>query len=696
MASGPLIRVFPALAILLVPLALLAWLGSSELGRLQERAEAGLRGQADVLAREVARRIELTVAEWERTLDAPVETVGESLVALTAERRRFDGRIDLLGLLDDGGQSLFPRPAPAWPESLPFLEPSRSEAVRDAELLETLGDTAGARSRLQLALETGDDRSRALFVLGGLDRAAGDVEAARRNYAAAALEAEVEGRADAGTVIALCDAARAEIAAELEGDHEPLLELVEGVAHGSYDTAADEVLAGLLERATARLPDDVEALARVATATELDACRRDGRRFAATYTEFLGETVRRRLRDAPLAERISVVDIAGDDSSMLLLRRLSSDERNVVDPLAPGAAWLFLRFDLDALLESITAPSDEATEAFRIAVRTATASWPEDAGTDPAIATSPTGVGMLVEARAQDAPRALAERRRTAQNRAILVLALALSAAGGALLLLRTVSRERELLATRVGLVSRVTHELKTPLALIRMYAETLGLGRTRDDEQRRRFADVIVREADGLTRLVERFLDFSSQQAGRLRYSPQHLDAAARIRSLVEHYRPHVESRGGRLELDSPEHLELAVDPDGLENAVVNLIENAVKYTPPDAPDRTVEVTLAVDGDIARITVADRGIGVPAAERDQVFRGFHRGSNAGEIRGAGLGLQLVRHFAREHGGDARAYPRDGGGSVFQIRLPTPKGPRPATTPREPGPTDAAAAADSP
>jgi two-component system phosphate regulon sensor histidine kinase PhoR len=202
------------------------------------------------------------------------------------------------------------------------------------------------------------------------------------------------------------------------------------------------------------------------------------------------------------------------------------------------------------------------------------------------------------------------------------------------------------------------------------MYSETLGLGRARDAEQARRFAGIISREADRLTGLIQRILDFSSQEAGRFTYQREDVDASALLRTVTDDYRPHVETAHGRITADLEPGLRLHTDPGALASAYLNLLENAVKYTPADAPDRSIEVELRSSDGHAVLEVRDRGVGVPATEREHIFESFYRATTAGEVRGAGLGLSLVRHFAEAHDGTIAALPRDGGGSVFRLRLP--------------------------
>lgn len=278
--------------------------------------------------------------------------------------------------------------------------------------------------------------------------------------------------------------------------------------------------------------------------------------------------------------------------------------------------------------------------------------------------------GLTLRAHPANTEKLVAEAQAAEQNRAFLLLALFLTAVGGALWLWRSVSREAELASLKVDLVSRVSHELKTPLALIRMYGETLGLGRARDPQQAAQFGDIIARESERLTTLIQRILDFSRQQAGTLQYSADRTDLTNLLRSVCEAYAPHLEARGAIL-IDSLRPEVFAnCDANACESAIVNLLENAAKYGIEGDDEHEIELDLRPEGGNAVIEVRDRGRGIPDAERDRVFDGFYRASNAGEVRGAGLGLSLVRHFARAHGGEVSVMAREGGGSVFRLTLP--------------------------
>jgi two-component system phosphate regulon sensor histidine kinase PhoR len=285
--------------------------------------------------------------------------------------------------------------------------------------------------------------------------------------------------------------------------------------------------------------------------------------------------------------------------------------------------------------------------------------------------------GLTLRAYPADAAKLSAEAETAAWTRTALVLALFGTALGGALWSWRSVSREAELAALKIDLVSRVSHELKTPLALIRMYGETLSMGRARDTEQTLQFGGIIARESERLTILIQRILSFSQQQAGTLQYTPQVVELGALLRSICDAYTPHLEARGAILVETLPLGIHARCDANAFESAILNLLENAAKYGIDGDEEHEVELELSAEGDTVVIEVRDRGRGIPPAELSRVFEGFYRASNAGEVRGAGLGLSLVHHFARSHDGDITARARDGGGTIFRLTLP--RAPAPST-----------------
>lgn len=252
------------------------------------------------------------------------------------------------------------------------------------------------------------------------------------------------------------------------------------------------------------------------------------------------------------------------------------------------------------------------------------------------------------------------------------LLVLAILAAGG--LLVRQ-ARLSELEAERkTSFVANVSHELKTPLTTIRLYAELLAEGRVRDEAKRADYLATIGQETQRLGRLVANVLDFSRLEQGKKSFACERLDLAAELRRLCETHAPRLAAAGLALRLEAPEGVALATDRDAVEQIVLNLFDNACKYA---ADGGEVLVRLAVDeaGDgsaRARLSVADRGPGVPDGQRERIFEKFHRVDDrlTAERAGAGLGLSIARRLARGLGGELRCEARAGGGAEFVLHLP--------------------------
>jgi signal transduction histidine kinase len=223
--------------------------------------------------------------------------------------------------------------------------------------------------------------------------------------------------------------------------------------------------------------------------------------------------------------------------------------------------------------------------------------------------------------------------------------------------------------------VSNVSHELKTPLTTIRMYAELMAEGRIADREKRHHYLDVIVKESRRLTRLVNNVLDFGRLEQGRKTYRLEAAELAETVSAVVETQRLRIEEAGMRLLVHLPdEPWPVQTDRDAVEQSLLNLIDNGIKYA---ARGGEMGIHCLRDGDWAVVCVCDRGPGIPAAQRERIFNRFHRLDDSLTARhpGSGLGLTIARRLVQGLGGDLRFEPRAGGGSRFCIRLPLNKEP---------------------
>jgi signal transduction histidine kinase len=240
----------------------------------------------------------------------------------------------------------------------------------------------------------------------------------------------------------------------------------------------------------------------------------------------------------------------------------------------------------------------------------------------------------------------------------------------GIILTLRATSREMKLAEAKSTFVSNVSHELKTPLALIRLFAETLELGRVKNAEKAHEYHRIINSESRRLTQLINNILDFSKIEAGRKEYQFVESDVAEVVVEVLKSYDYQISSAGFEMTTDIDADLPpAAIDRDAISQALLNLVNNAVKYS-----DDTKKISVRVrrrDGDVA-IEVADHGIGIPRSEQEKIFEKFYRVSTGlvHDTKGSGLGLALVKHIVEAHKGKIQLESAPGRGSRFTILIP--------------------------
>jgi two-component system, OmpR family, phosphate regulon sensor histidine kinase PhoR len=236
--------------------------------------------------------------------------------------------------------------------------------------------------------------------------------------------------------------------------------------------------------------------------------------------------------------------------------------------------------------------------------------------------------------------------------------------------LLRQARRSELEAVQKTSFVANVSHEFKTPLTTIRLYSELLEQGRVRDPDQGNQYLRTIGRETERLTRLVNNALDFSRLEQGQKKFKLEKIELVTELSRLLETHAPRVAEAGLTLKRDLPDsEIHLTTDRDALEQIVLNLVDNAVKYA--SAGEEVLVSAAAESQGGARIRVADRGPGVPADQRERIFDKFHRVDDAltAEKSGAGLGLSIARQLARGMGGDITYNPREGGGAEFVLTL---------------------------
>jgi two-component system, OmpR family, sensor histidine kinase KdpD len=219
------------------------------------------------------------------------------------------------------------------------------------------------------------------------------------------------------------------------------------------------------------------------------------------------------------------------------------------------------------------------------------------------------------------------------------------------------------------ALLASVSHDLRTPLTTIKALAHDL---RKEGDDR----AATIEDEADRLNRFVADLLDLSRLNAGSFRVSPEVNAVEDLFGAALQRVSGTLRERGLHVSADAGEPLLVGrFDFVHSLRIVVNLIENAAKFSPAGS---TIDLGAERLGDAIRVTVADRGTGVPAGEEERIFEPFYRPAGQPDTGGAGLGLSIARRMAEAQGGTVRYEPRPGGGSVFELRLPAASVPEPA------------------
>ena len=245
---------------------------------------------------------------------------------------------------------------------------------------------------------------------------------------------------------------------------------------------------------------------------------------------------------------------------------------------------------------------------------------------------------------------------------------------GGAILVLHDVTRVRRLESMRADFVANVSHELRTPLTAIRGYAETL-LGGALDDRARAlQFLQVIERHSERLSRLIDDLLTLSDLELGRTELHPEPFELEGIVEGVLEVLRAKAEGKGIDLRMELPAGLPpVLVDRDQIEQVLINLIDNAIKYTPAGGRVRVSAATRDnEDRGAVEIRVVDSGIGIPEKDIPRLTERFFRVDRARsrELGGTGLGLAIVKHIIQAHGGSLAIESRPQQGTTVRVGLP--------------------------
>jgi two-component system phosphate regulon sensor histidine kinase PhoR len=243
----------------------------------------------------------------------------------------------------------------------------------------------------------------------------------------------------------------------------------------------------------------------------------------------------------------------------------------------------------------------------------------------------------------------------------------------GAFIIFRNIRNTLKIAQLKSDFVSNVSHEIRTPLSLIRMYAETLMLGRLPSEDKKQHYYQVIHHESGRLSHLVNNILDFSKIEANRKTYQLVNKDMNELVEQLYSDYSYSFKEKEVDCQLQlAPNSIPISVDVQAFEEALSNVIENAVKYSD---KTRSITISTSIEKGHGCCQVADQGVGISKAEQKNIFEKFYRVESAltQKTKGTGLGLSLVKHIMESHKGTIEVTSEVNNGSTFALNFPLTK-----------------------
>lgn len=259
-------------------------------------------------------------------------------------------------------------------------------------------------------------------------------------------------------------------------------------------------------------------------------------------------------------------------------------------------------------------------------------------------------------------------RERTKTNM-VLIAALDFILIIAVILVFRNLKKEVNLAQNKADFVSNVSHEIRTPLALISMFAETLELKRVPTEEKKQEYYSIISKEAQRLTGIVNKILNFSQTEALKKRFHIEELAVDSEVMSILTTYDFHLRNKGFDYTYAKQSDLKIRADKQALVEAIINLIDNAMKYSD---EKKYIEVTSGREGEFGFISIKDQGVGISKRDQKHIFDKFYRVSsgNLAKSRGTGLGLSLVRQLMESQKGKITVTSELGTGSQFTLYFP--------------------------
>ncbi len=239
----------------------------------------------------------------------------------------------------------------------------------------------------------------------------------------------------------------------------------------------------------------------------------------------------------------------------------------------------------------------------------------------------------------------------------------------GGFFAIRSVRKELMVAQMKADFVANISHEFRTPLSLISMFAETLELGRARTEEKKNEYYAIIYGEAQRLSKLVNSILNFSHMESGKRAFHFKEFSLQDLVNDIIRAYQFHAQQKGFTFTVQLPETpLMVNADYDALSESVINLIDNGMKYS---TDVKKITISAGVKQSFVFIAVEDAGIGIAAGEKKKIFEKFYRVStgNVHTVKGSGIGLSIVDHVISAHGGKIEVESEPGKGSIFRLLL---------------------------
>jgi two-component system phosphate regulon sensor histidine kinase PhoR len=252
----------------------------------------------------------------------------------------------------------------------------------------------------------------------------------------------------------------------------------------------------------------------------------------------------------------------------------------------------------------------------------------------------------------------------------VLILALVTTTIAGTAATLAVLYREAKVAKLQTDFVNKVSHDLRTPLTSIRMFVETLQLGRIQDPVRQAEALEIIAEETARLSGLINRLLDWARMESGKRSYELRREEVPRIVDAALQAFEP--QRLGHPVELTrevAPDLPPVWADPKALTEALLNLLNNAHKYT---GPVKKIAVSATRNGSTVVLRVADNGPGIAPREQKRIFDKFYRGKDpiTRAVEGTGLGLSMVKHIVAGHGGQISVQSEIGKGATFTIVLP--------------------------